>query len=275
MLVYLIPPIVGAAIGYFTNCLAIKMLFRPHRPVYLFNFQLPFTPGLLPKGQARLAAKLAETISDRIITPDALAKELTDSNLIPTGVTEIKKEIRKSLPMWAEHIRNFEDPRLDEQGPEVVKLLIQEHVGKLAGIFLDSNKIYNSVKEGMLDYLSQEENLEIIADKIDEGIDRFLFEPSDGIKQRSEKNVTFRSGGLTLIELDSNHIVSAFEKIAYFVAQHIDIKSIIENRINEFNPEEAEALILSVIRKELHWVMALGGVLGFIIGWIPVLIELF
>lgn len=39
----------GAIIGGFTNHLAIKMLFRPHRPIYIGKFQVPFTPGLIPK----------------------------------------------------------------------------------------------------------------------------------------------------------------------------------------------------------------------------------
>ena len=41
--------IVGAIIGGVTNSLAIKMLFRPYNPIYIRNWRLPFTPGLIPK----------------------------------------------------------------------------------------------------------------------------------------------------------------------------------------------------------------------------------
>ena len=41
----LAPPIAGGVIGYFTNDVAIKMLFRPYRPIYLGKRRLPFTPG--------------------------------------------------------------------------------------------------------------------------------------------------------------------------------------------------------------------------------------
>lgn len=37
--------VVGAVIGGFTNLLAIRMLFRPYKPIYMFGKQLPLTPG--------------------------------------------------------------------------------------------------------------------------------------------------------------------------------------------------------------------------------------
>ena len=45
----IIPIIVGSVIGYATNWLAIKMLFRPLREKRLLGVRLPFTPGLIPK----------------------------------------------------------------------------------------------------------------------------------------------------------------------------------------------------------------------------------
>ncbi|HEY9762649.1 MAG TPA: DUF445 family protein [Trichocoleus sp.] len=67
-----IPPIVGGVIGYFTNDIAIKMLFRPYRPLYLFKRQLPFTPGLIPSNQQRLAKRISDTIMGSLLTPEEL-----------------------------------------------------------------------------------------------------------------------------------------------------------------------------------------------------------
>ena len=66
------PPLVGGVIGYFTNDIAIKMLFRPYRPYYLGKKQLPFTPGLIPKNQERLAKRIADTIMGSLLTPEEL-----------------------------------------------------------------------------------------------------------------------------------------------------------------------------------------------------------
>lgn len=70
----LVPPIAGAIIGYFTNDLAIKMLFRPYRPLYVGQQRLPFTPGLIPRNQERLAQRVADTIVGSLLTPSELQK---------------------------------------------------------------------------------------------------------------------------------------------------------------------------------------------------------
>jgi uncharacterized membrane protein YheB (UPF0754 family) len=68
----LLPPIAGGIIGYFTNDLAIKMLFRPYRAVYIGKRRLPFTPGLIPRNQERLARRIADTIMGSLLTPGEL-----------------------------------------------------------------------------------------------------------------------------------------------------------------------------------------------------------
>ena len=71
---FLVPPLAGGVIGYFTNDLAIKMLFKPYKAVYVWNKQLPFTPGLIPRNQERLANKVSDTIMGSLLTPDELHK---------------------------------------------------------------------------------------------------------------------------------------------------------------------------------------------------------
>jgi uncharacterized membrane protein YheB (UPF0754 family) len=71
---YVAPPVVGGVIGYFTNDIAIRMLFRPYRAVYLAGRQLPFTPGLIPRNQERLARRVSDTIMGSLLTPDELQK---------------------------------------------------------------------------------------------------------------------------------------------------------------------------------------------------------
>jgi hypothetical protein len=79
--VWILPPLVGATIGYFTNWLAIKMLFRPLQPVYLGRFRLPFTPGILPRERQRLTMSIAETVSSEILTTEVFTKRLEDPAL--------------------------------------------------------------------------------------------------------------------------------------------------------------------------------------------------
>lgn len=80
----------GAIIGGYTNHLAIKMLFRPHRPIYIGKFQLPFTPGLIPKRRDELAVQLGKMVVEHLLTPEGIGKKLTN------------EEFQKSLIRWVQ-----------------------------------------------------------------------------------------------------------------------------------------------------------------------------
>lgn len=68
------PPVVGGVIGYFTNDIAIRMLFRPYRAYYFAGKRVPFTPGLIPRNQERLAKRISDTIMGSLLTPEELQK---------------------------------------------------------------------------------------------------------------------------------------------------------------------------------------------------------
>ncbi|PZO38057.1 MAG: DUF445 domain-containing protein [Shackletoniella antarctica] len=85
----LAPPIVGGVIGYFTNDIAIKMLFRPYRALYLGKRRLPFTPGLIPSNQERLAQRISDTIMGSLLTPEELqnlARRLLQTERIQAAI---------------------------------------------------------------------------------------------------------------------------------------------------------------------------------------------
>jgi uncharacterized membrane protein YheB (UPF0754 family) len=70
----LAPPLVGGVIGYFTNDIAIKMLFRPYQAIYFKGRRLPFTPGLIPRNQERLAKRVSDTIMGSLLTPEEMQR---------------------------------------------------------------------------------------------------------------------------------------------------------------------------------------------------------
>ena len=70
---FLISPVIGAVIGWFTNWLAIRMLFRPRRPVRILGWTLQ---GVIPRRHAQLAARIAETVQDRLLTQEDLEKAM-------------------------------------------------------------------------------------------------------------------------------------------------------------------------------------------------------
>ncbi|MFC4322135.1 DUF445 domain-containing protein [Litchfieldia salsa] len=78
LLVVLFMTVIGAVIGGFTNSLAIKMLFRPYNPIYVFGKKLPFTPGLIPKRRDELANQLGKMVVEHLLTPESIKHKLLD-----------------------------------------------------------------------------------------------------------------------------------------------------------------------------------------------------
>ena len=73
-------PIIGAVIGYGTNYIAVKMLFRPRKPVKFGPFILQ---GLLPKRRNDISEGIAATIEDELISMKDLSKILKELDLTP------------------------------------------------------------------------------------------------------------------------------------------------------------------------------------------------
>ena len=81
MVDYAVPPLLGALIGYFTNYVAVKMLFRPYRAYYVFGKKLPFTPGLIPSKREKLAGAIARVVKENLVTEEAIRSRLNEEKV--------------------------------------------------------------------------------------------------------------------------------------------------------------------------------------------------
>lgn len=79
---YIIAPLLGGVIGYITNDIAIRMLFRPHKAKYIFGIRVPFTPGIIPKEKGRIARAIGGTISENLMNKEILEKNLLSDEMI-------------------------------------------------------------------------------------------------------------------------------------------------------------------------------------------------
>ena len=89
--------IVGAVIGGFTNLLAIRMLFRPYKPIFIFGKQVPLTPGLIPKRQDELAKQLGKLVVDHLITPESIQSKVINEASIKNMKIFVQSEVKKAL----------------------------------------------------------------------------------------------------------------------------------------------------------------------------------
>lgn len=76
LLPWVLPPFIGAVIGYVTNALAIRMLFRPLTQKHFLGLRVPLTPGIIPKQRFELAESIGRMVSRELITEDALKRQL-------------------------------------------------------------------------------------------------------------------------------------------------------------------------------------------------------
>lgn len=129
---------VGAIIGGFTNHLAIKMLFRPHRPMYIGKFQVPFTPGLIPKRRDELAVQLGKMVVEHLLTPEGIGKKLTNEEfqkgLIHWAQVEVDKvmaneqSLRHMLEKWdVAHVEKEATEKIEQVIIEKIQAFLEEY----------------------------------------------------------------------------------------------------------------------------------------------------
>ena len=73
---YIGGPLIGSLIGYCTNYIAVKMLFRPRTEIKIAGIRLPFTPGIIPKRKNELARAVGRAVGDTLVTEEALGNML-------------------------------------------------------------------------------------------------------------------------------------------------------------------------------------------------------
>lgn len=105
LLGYAAPPLLGAFIGYLTNRIAIRMLFRPLRQWRVGRFRVPMTPGVIPAQRHQLAVNIGEMVGEQLLTSEAINRALQRqgfqehlSALIETKVGSLLKQDLGPLP---------------------------------------------------------------------------------------------------------------------------------------------------------------------------------
>ncbi|MDR1598862.1 MAG: DUF445 family protein [Oscillospiraceae bacterium] len=78
---WLVGPGVGAVIGYITNDVAVRMLFRPREAKYLFGKRVPLTPGLIPKSRFRLSQAVGGLVGSELLSGEVLRKALLSDGM--------------------------------------------------------------------------------------------------------------------------------------------------------------------------------------------------
>jgi len=305
LLLFIIPPIAGAVIGYVTNVIAIRMLFRPLKEVRIFGIRLPFTPGILPRQRKNLAKSIGSMVERELLTPEILRDRLSRD--------DVREKIKQAISLFTESILEKTPKGLSggsgnillEKAPAALekvypvltsaaigfvnrndirreleskgRIILQNIIGQLNTLqrfFLSAGQYDQTIREKMpkiIDDLAGSLEKFLKEDKVKESILNAASSSLGRMINDDEKkiNALLNISAQEKIKLDdflADKLTSAVDGKIEYILSSIDIKSLVSDRIDSLDMIRVERIILDVMSNQLKYVELFGGVLGFLLG---------
>ncbi len=189
-------PVISAFIGWFTNWIAIKMLFHPRNPKKILGVTFQ---GIFPKNQYQFAEKLGKLVSNELLSFKDIESKITNQD-----------NIDKLMPFLEQHIDHFLRVKLSEKMPVISMFIGEKTITDLKAVFIEELKLL--FPQLMKNYVNSLEN-------------------------------------------------------------DLDLEQIVTKKVSQFSSDKLEEILNSIMSKEFRFVEIIGGVLGFVIGLLQVLIT--
>ncbi len=192
----LLIPIISAFIGWFTNWIAIKMLFHPRIPTKILGITIQ---GIFPKNQIQFAQKLGKLVSDELLSFNDIEAKITNP-----------ENVEKLTPLIETHIDNFLRVKLSEKMPVISMFIGESTINQLKSVFMEElQTLFPTLMQGYMGNLKQD----------------------------------------------------------------LDLEEIVTKKVTNFSSDKLEQILNSIMSKEFRFVEIIGGVLGFIIGLLQIIIT--
>lgn len=151
---YFIAPLLGGLIGYITNDIAIRMLFRPHKAKYLFGIHIPFTPGIIPKEKGRIAEAIGGVISENLMNNEVLEKYLLSDEMIGK-VRSAVEEFISTQQQNQESVARFLGHYLSKDEIDSIAQNINQSITKQTYEKLADSSVGDKVAHIAIDHVAQ------------------------------------------------------------------------------------------------------------------------
>ena len=295
---FIVAPLVGGVIGYITNDLAIRMLFRPRKAVFIGRFHVPFTPGLIPAQQGRIAQSIGGVISGQLLNEETLRRTLLSEDTIQA----LRKKARTALRILSRDERRVSDLFRSPAIRERVNMSAEEFQQKLTDTLCDAiidaqlgYAVVDSVVGNRMDFLTQnklftrliDENAQdairdrladkvnaLIAEKAPDAaaaiVDRFRTQLMDA--RLCDLYEKYRDKEDALIDALTELYTAILGNNLGKLLQAINIEQIVMDKINAFDAAQLEAMIFGIMKRELKAIVYLGALLGFLMGFFNLLL---
>ncbi|SCY80513.1 DUF445 domain-containing protein [Alkaliphilus peptidifermentans] len=155
LIIILLLALIGALIGWITNLMAIKLLFRPFKPV-----KIPLLPfyiqGLIPKRKSEMAKSIGITIQEELLS----IEEIIDHFIQQQNKDELVKFLK-------EKINNIINHRLPIIIPSTIRGMINSYVSTV--IEEEASEVITLTMEGMIHKAATNVDLaSMVEDKIND-----------------------------------------------------------------------------------------------------------
>ncbi len=244
---------VSGLIGFFTNWLAISMLFHPRkrRPI--------LGQGLIPAQRERVIYRLAKAVSEELINEEIIKQKIEESGVIPK-YRELALNVTHGV---------LEDPEFRDD----LKHLTADYVDTVLSSEAVRKKIVDFTLQKLEEYTQQ--SLSGLA------IKAYRFLNEDDFKRRIDEAVQQLPQSLDVVLDEMDHLLDRLpEKITERSAEieqwatkiilgfvgTLDIYSMIITNMRKYDEQQLEALIKNSSNEQLNYIKYLGGVLGMVGG---------
>ncbi|MGN1108400.1 MAG: DUF445 domain-containing protein [Oscillospiraceae bacterium] len=284
---YIAAPVIGAVTGYFTNFIAVKMLFHPKKEIRVFGHRIPFTPGAIPKGKPRLARSVGNAVGNNLITKadieekllsDDLAGKIADMVLVQFSLP-INSLLSELPGISAEDIESKK-----ENVSQAIARYISEALSKVdfAGLIVEKvpGIIKAKLNNPMIEMFLTDELLQSVLAPVGDELQAYIAEHGEEFiapyvwQKLSDSEDISLADIMEQLSIDGSQlrsVIMALYKKAVAgcsdeLMKWLDLGSIVEDKINAMSADELEALVMSVMKKELNTIVNLGALIGFVLG---------
>lgn len=114
-------PLIAAVIGWFTNFIAVKMLFHPRKPKQFLGMTWH---GVLPKRQEQLAIKIGKLVSEELFSSNDLNQKINN----PENVLRLVQQIDDKIEHYFEDVLPEKHPMTYKLLPRRIKTRIKDEM---------------------------------------------------------------------------------------------------------------------------------------------------
>ena len=293
---YIAGPLLGAVIGYCTNWLAVKMLFKPLEPIKVFGRTLPFTPGVIPKNSGRIAAACGKAVGETLLTEDdlkaAFIGQQTKEKVTDALYEKMTAEEFTEMTVEGIGIEVIGEEKLDDVKGTVSAYLI-ERISKVLSEFdycsvitdVGGRFVREKLNNPMISMMLNDNVIASFAEPAADSIREYIAgEGREKISEISTKEIDNICGmniGNTISSPDNKELIKtvigeiyekAVTKVIPLILHEINIGRIVEEKICSMDMKFVEELILSIMKNELDYVVRLGALIGLVIGTVNIFI---